>query len=516
MNDKILISSVLTDLTLASKTKFIEAKDNEDLIELAKTKGIDLPSPDLACFETYYCELDKPNLNNAMLTKKAAEEGINSLVGKQINLNHQGKNYVIGYTIDAKIKDDLVVVTGILFKSLFSEEFDEIKQLFEEGNLFVSFELWNKEPETGNSIIEMMDNGIKKITKMIAHGVGLLLRGVKPACKKAQVFKLLANQKDSEEQIFQEDDRFAYASFTNEVVDCTHCDNCTREKEEKIMVKCEKCGKEFETSAEEKICVECTSLLKEEPKAQSSEETKIDETPVETKTEISETQITEKKEEENSVVETKTEVVAEVKPEETPKAEEKAEEKKEEVVAEEKARTITTTQEVTKVEEIKPEGEVITTEVKTESTVVDDEGKEKQKVVEENKTVVTYTYEQVQEAINASIEELVAALPKEVTDRIKELIKDGKSAKEAMKQAWEEYKKSQEKALEEKDNEIIKTQEELGKKNQEIEAIKIEKAAQTKKDEQPSLTVGSTEPTYDELLEIKKKINKNAFGHDKL
>jgi hypothetical protein len=231
MEDKIIISSVLADLTLASKTKFIEAKGNEDLIKLAKSKGIDLPSPDLACFETYYCELDKPNLNNAMLTKKAAEEGINSLIGKQINLNHLGKNYICGYTIDAKIKDNLIVVTGILFKSLFPEEFDEIKQLFEEGKLFVSFELWNREPESGKSIIEIMENGVKKITKMIAHGVGLLLTGVKPACKKAQVFKLLANQKDNGERIFQEDDRFAYASFSNEVMECTHCGFCTKDKE---------------------------------------------------------------------------------------------------------------------------------------------------------------------------------------------------------------------------------------------------------------------------------------------
>jgi hypothetical protein len=233
MEDRLIISEVLTDLTLASKTKFIEAKDNEDLIKLAKSKGIDLPSPDLACIETVYCELDKPNLNNAMLTKKAAEEGINTLIGKQINLNHQGKNYICGYTIDAKIKDNMIVVIGILFKSLFPEEFDEIKQLFEEGKLFVSFELWNREPETGTSIIEVMSSGVKKITKMIAHGVGLLLTGVKPACKKAQVFKLLANQKDNGELIFQEDERFAYATL-NSKEECNQCKQCLCEKEDLI------------------------------------------------------------------------------------------------------------------------------------------------------------------------------------------------------------------------------------------------------------------------------------------
>jgi len=234
MNDKILISSILTDLTLSSKIEFIEAKDNHDLIDLAKSKGIDLPSPDLACFRAIYCELDKPNLNNAMLPKKIAIDGINSLVGKQININHLGKNYIIGYTIDAKIIDDLIIVTGILFKSLFFEEFDEIKQLFEEGKLFLSFELWNREPETGESIIEVIDGGIKKITKMIAHGVGLLLKGVNPACKRAQVFKLLANQKDNGESTFQEDERFAYATLSSKE-ECSQCKECLCKEEDKKL-----------------------------------------------------------------------------------------------------------------------------------------------------------------------------------------------------------------------------------------------------------------------------------------
>ena len=472
MDSKLIISNILTGLTLASKTKFVEAKDNEDLISLAKSKGIDLPSPDLACFETYYCELDKPNLNNAMLTKKAAEEGINSLIGKQINLNHEGKNYVVGYTIDAKIKENMIVATGILFKSLWQDEFDEIQELFESGKLFVSFELWNREPETGDSIIEIMEDGVKKITKMIAHGVGLLLKGVNPACRKAQVFKLLANQKDNGEQIFQEDDRFAYASFSNEVETCTHCTTCSCNKEKEVTIVEEI---KVEEIAKERLCPECNQPMKDEDKEmcaeclkkkeKSSEETQAEVAPVETKTEetpnieaevkveepIAEVKIEEKSE----VAETKTE---ETKPEET----------KEEVVEEvkEEATTITTTQEVTKVEEIKPEGEVITTEVKTETTVVNDEGKETQKVEEEIKTIVTYTNEQLEVKVQEAKVEL-------------------------------------QKLIEEKDKEIAQLKQELGQKDQEIADLKNpiveEKKAKV-------LTVGSVET--EKISETKKQANK--------
>jgi len=523
MKDRLIISKVLTDLTLSSKTKFIEAKGNEDLIKLAKLKGIDLPSPDLACFETYYCELDKPNLNNAMLTKKAAEEGINSLVGKQININHEGKNYVIGYTIDAKIKENMIVTTGILFKSLWQDEFDEIKELFEEGNLFVSFELWNRQPETGESIIEEMSNGVKKITKMIAHGVGLLLRGVKPACKRAQVFKLLAFAKDNGEQIFQEDNKFAYASFTNEVVECKHCQNCTCEEKDKEVQKVEEIkleeilendydGGEIEEAA--KLTTEQRNALpdsdfaliqekdgkkvrrfpindeahvrnalarlpqakditEEEKKSalakilkkakelnmdellkkynKSSEETQAEVKPEETKTE-EKSEVAETKPEEIKAEETKEEIVEE-------KKEEVIEEKKEEVIEEKKedATIVTTTQEVTKVDEMKPDSEVITTEVKTETTVVNDEGKETQKVEEEVKTVITYTFEQVQDEVR--------------------------------------------KAQEEKDKEITQLKQELATKEQEIADLKNPKVEPKKEKE---MTVGSV------IVEGKSELKKQA------
>lgn len=504
MDSKIIISSLLTDFTLSSKTKFIEAKGNEDLMKLAKSKGIDLPSPDLACFETYYCELDCPNLNNAMLTKQAAEEGINSLVGKQINLNHQGKNYIMGYTIDAKIKDSMIITTGILFKSLFAEEFEEIEKLFEEGKLFVSFELWNTNPENGESIIEVSPNGVKKIIKMIAHGVGLLLRGVNPACKKAKVFKLLANQKDNGEKIFQKDDRFSHASLSDKVVKCTNCTICTCNKEEKTV----EISKEIENlviqnaelaviavepvvteTAKEVLCPECHQSMKED------------------ETELCAVCKTKKDEKHQEAIEVKEEAVTttEIVPAET-KAEviAPAAETQTEIItdvvtstsdattvtvevpqAAEEAAVTTTTQLVTEVVTTVDN----TTTVETDSIVIrdsvsDDGSKSTQ--IQETKQVNTYTFEQVQEEI--------AKVKVELEQKLLEKDNELASLKELI-----------EKTKVEKETEIANLKTELETTKKPIEIAKVESI---------ELTVGKVTEvvTDDKYVALRKSIDIKAFG----
>jgi predicted RNase H-like nuclease (RuvC/YqgF family) len=113
----------------------------------------------------------------------------------------------------------------------------------------------------------------------------------------------------------------------------------------------------------------------------------------------------------------------------------------------------------------------------------------------------------------AEVEELVeSAAPKEVIDRVKELIKEGKSMKEALKQAWDEYKKKTEKASEEKDTEIANLKQELDKKNQEIEKAKVEKPEDT----QPELVVGDVTQKDTNYYKGKRdSIDKKAFGQIK-
>jgi hypothetical protein len=548
---KYLIADALLNYSKNSTTEFIETSKDSELSKLAEEKGIILPSPDLMLFRTIYAKIGEPNRNGVVINKEPVEKSLKTLNSKQINLEHEGKNFVCGHVIDAKLENEYIVIYGVFYKSLFQEEYETLKELFKDKKVYVSFEIWSKNPETGKSVIHDLEDGTREINPVLFHGVGLLMQHL-PACKEAVLDKILGQKElENGEQIinkvFNED--LIYASFDYEESNCMRCKTCTCEKEVKIVeeIKIEKIldndydGGEIEEAA--KLTTEQRNALPDSDFAliQEKDGKKIRRFPINDEAHVrnalarlpqaKDISEEEKKSALNKILKrakelnmdellkkyekSSEETQAEVKPEET-KTEEKsevaetksektkAEETKEEVIVEE-ATIVTTTQEVTKVDEMNPDGEVITTEVKTETIVVDDAGKEKQKIVEEIKTVVTYTYEQVQEEVKTAQEEIVAAMPKEVSDRIKELVKDGKSMKEAMKQAWDEYKKSQEKALEEKDTEIKNKNTELEQKTQEIADLKNPKVDAKKEKE---MTVGSViTETKSELKIQAEKIN---------
>jgi hypothetical protein len=231
MPDKLILAESLMEYTLTSQTQFIEASDNSELKEAAKKLGIVLPSPDLAVFQTIYAEVDKKNRNGVILPRKAVEEGLPTLVGKQINFEHEGAGRVCGYVIDAKIEDNFIVIIGCLFKSLFRDEFDKVQDLFTSNKLFVSFEI-HRVDEEGNFVIQTLEDGTKRINKIVFHGCGLLLEN-KPACPKARVLKLLANEeviREAEEILKQDrvkDENLIYAEQTLNEGECKNCTTCT-------------------------------------------------------------------------------------------------------------------------------------------------------------------------------------------------------------------------------------------------------------------------------------------------
>jgi hypothetical protein len=192
MNNNKLIAQALLDIAKNSETTFLEvAKEDKELIEAAKKLGIELPSPDLMVMKTVYAEIDKVNLNGVILPKKAVEEGLKTLVGKQCNWEHDGAGFICGYTISAKINKDKIETINVLFKSLFIDQADELIEKVKSGEAAVSFEIWNKDPETGKSVVKELDNGFKEISPIIFHGTGVLLTH-KPACPTAKIFKLVA------------------------------------------------------------------------------------------------------------------------------------------------------------------------------------------------------------------------------------------------------------------------------------------------------------------------------------
>jgi predicted RNA-binding Zn-ribbon protein involved in translation (DUF1610 family) len=537
-NNKLLASSLL-EWTLGSETIFIDAKDDELKLKAEKL-GIILPSPDLACFSTIYCELGKYNLNGVKFSKEVAEKGLKTLIGKQINLNHEGAHQIVGYLIDSEIKDNKIVVTGILFKSLFREEFSEIVQLFAEKKLFCSFELWNRK-EDGTSIVKDLGNGYRELTEFVAHGCALLLldqetgKPIPPACPKAQVLKLLATSKIIEEaesivdKVFENDERLVYAELALEEAsfdcECLKCGKIISSEKHCKDIKCPECGgdmrrkdrpglgqptekSEVKEGGKENIMAdevkietilpevkpeEVAQVVVEEPKVEAIvAEPIVEEKPVEA---TIETPVEEVKKEEVIVKEPKIEETAQVTPEPAqvadpaPEVEQKPAEQAQ-VVVEQPAEpsrklakivtydgTETTTLFAETGETTLKKRRVTTIRYFTDGT---DERSE-----HEEEAIETFTYSQLEEKVNAAKAEKDAEIA---------TLKAEKEAKEI---------------------EVTTLKTELDSKNQEIAELKIPKVEIAKKEEQPELVIGNAEPkSIDIYVEKRKKLNTKTYGHD--
>ena len=455
MEDNKLIAGALLEIAKRSETTFLEVgKEDKELIEAAKKIGIELPSPDLMVMKTIYAEIDKVNLNGVILPRKAVEEGINTLIGKQCNWEHDGAGFICGYTISAKINGDKIETINVLFKSLFIDQADELKEKVKSGEAAVSFEIWNKNPDTGKSVVKELENGFKEISPIIFHGTGVLLVH-KPACPKAKIFKLIAKKELEEaekivDKVFDAD--LIFASLAIEEPKCKNCStcDCTKDKEAKIMVKCEKCGKEFETSTEEKICVECAALPKETIEAPvAPEETKP--------AEVAGT--------ETKPVDAPAEAPKEVKAEEV-----KVEEKKEEAQP---------------LEVIEPKIVVKTTSIYSEvriDTYVDGTPSGTQEVKGYTKTITEY-----KDGTKDEVETEVEIKKKFDFAEVEEKVNAAKAEKDA---EISTLKTEHEKALIEKDKEITIMKQELGTKDQEIADLKNPKVEEKK---EKVMTVGNVE-----------------------
>ena len=466
MSDRKLIAEALLEIAKKSHTEILEdAKVDKELVEEAKKLGIIIPSPDLMIFKTTYCEIDKVNLNGVILPRKAVKEGLNTLIGKQCNWEHDGAGFVCGYTISVKINEDKIETINVLFKSLFLDQADELKEKVKSGEAAVSFEIWNKDPETGKSVVKELENGFKEISPIIFHGTGVLLSH-KPACPKAKIFKLIANKAIQEaekivDKIFDVD--LIFASLAIEEPKCKNCStcNCTKDKEEKIMIKCEKCGKDFESSAEEKICVECADLPKETIVAPvAPEETK----PAEV-------------------------AGAETKPVDAPA------EAPKEVVAEEKK------EEAQPLEVVEPKVIVKITRIYSEvsiDTYVDGTSSGTSEVTGYNKRITEY-----KDGTKDEVEEKVEIKKKYDFAELEEKVNAAKTEKDA---EIVTLKTEHERVLAEKDKEITKMKQELESKSQEISKLTAKDETTEKKT--LDLEVGNVKiEAKDEIKKQAEKIN---------
>jgi len=246
------LGASLVEWTLNSCTEFIYAeKDNKELIDIAKKRGIIIPSQDLAVFKTLYCEIGTPNGNGVVVTKEGAEEGLKSAAGQQVNLNHEGFHQICGHILDATIEGNFVVIYCVLFKSAMCEDFNTITEMFEDGELFVSFELHTMDVE-GNFVAERRDDGFIYVTKMLVSGCGLLVKTTAkgkapaPACPKARVVELVASKKMKEEVLALNASNALELKLADEIIyaeqfmpdqKCGSCGKCQTKKNARIKTK---------------------------------------------------------------------------------------------------------------------------------------------------------------------------------------------------------------------------------------------------------------------------------------
>lgn len=175
----------LEDISFNSRFEFLEeSKVKEDLIAIAQKRGISLPDKDLSIFRCVYAFTERVNKNGCLLPKEEVKKSLDTLVGKAIDFDHLRKR-VVGHWIDAKLKGDEIIATGIFFKSNFQEDYDVIKELFSKGNLSISFEAWGNRNYRDDGSYELSD---------ISWAGGALLIKTEPAFDGAGVLEMAKNR----------------------------------------------------------------------------------------------------------------------------------------------------------------------------------------------------------------------------------------------------------------------------------------------------------------------------------
>lgn len=174
-------NSFLKNLTYGTQyTLLEEAKDSEELKKIAEKNGLTMPSRDLAIFKGRYAFVDKENKNGCTLPKEEIEKSLSTLKGKAVDLDHYRKR-TVGYWLDDYLDGDEIITYAAFWKSNFSEEYDDIKNLFEKGKLKISFEAW------GDRVYK--SEGSYDLTNIELAG-GALLLNTSPAFNDAEVLEL--------------------------------------------------------------------------------------------------------------------------------------------------------------------------------------------------------------------------------------------------------------------------------------------------------------------------------------
>lgn len=250
---------------LSLKAKTFLATDEQTIQEVAERVGIQLPSNNVALFQSVYANAnEEANLNGVRLTLEAVEKAIPTLIGAQANLNHSaddapyGAGFLVGIILAAWIdaNKDINIIFSFA-KNVYQEDYQRAIDLMQAGKLSVSFELLAERDSQ-----EHKADGTVLLHDVEFTGVGLLLDS-NPAYPKAKVYEMAQTYKtraNSEKELV----------FASQIVDI--CDKTIEQLESvekpivkeggKVMVqkmKCPNCNDEIEVTddKEDVMCAKC-------------------------------------------------------------------------------------------------------------------------------------------------------------------------------------------------------------------------------------------------------------------
>jgi len=151
--------------------------------EKLKAFGFLLPTKDLKFFKGIYAVGDEFNGNGHKLPSEEIEASLQSLVGKSVNLEHEG-NSPIGFYFDVSYNGKDMESSAVLWSSLFPEQVKQVEAWIEEDDIGQSFELDCKNLEADGTV------------RGITFTAGAILRRSKAACPDTSG-KIFANKKKS-------------------------------------------------------------------------------------------------------------------------------------------------------------------------------------------------------------------------------------------------------------------------------------------------------------------------------
>lgn len=382
----------------------VTASENKSVKKLAKSVGLQLPSPSFAVFKSVYAKIEEANKNGVRLARKTVKEALPTLIGTQVNLNHWRKNYIVGNIFWAGLNEnDEIEIAFTFFKSVYPEEYEKAIEQFEDGELTVSFELSaDKESQVYHA------DGTRTLNDFYFDGVGLLL-DENPAYPGAIVFESAKLQMENiineANLIFakQHIESPAYTTLiaslktilkgenskmkldTNQANDEGRNEEMADEKKNDVLDKAED-QKPVETSEEEKK----EDVKKEEVETKEDDKVEVKEEP---KEEASE---------EEPKEDSKEDEVAEEATEEKDEASENSEE------SEDAKTTYETEQKKTTVETYDQDKTTVEVENEVTQTVTDSEGNKSVRTLKED-VKETFTFAEV-DAIKADYEQQIATL----------------------------------------------------------------------------------------------------------